>query len=701
LATLITVVALALLPLLTDSRRYFYGDTQGAYLGWWYHLGDQVRHGSWPILDTQSWRAGDFAAEGQWGLFSPLVIGIGLLSTTAGNVLLFATVVKIGLLVAGALGVFALVRSYRAPFAAAYIAAVAAPLGGMTQYLDIPSWAAALMIWALLPWVWWALRRTMLMGSNPLPAMFLGYLLVTVGYVYGTIMLILVILACLLDCRVARDRAAAIRVLGIGLILGLVAVVVYLPGVLTASVTIRSSGVGGFGGKFTTDPLAMFTSVLPTASLVGTTLHQLPYNYTLWFLPALLWLDFGKARRTWRPLAGLIFATVVTLLIVDGPSQLGPLRWPLRLQTFLVQMLAMVCVILLSRCVRDRPAGRRLALSLLWVALAGVAAAVRAPTFIVAHLVAAAVIGTALVVLWRMTGRRHPLAIAALTALVTVGLLVVQEGYYPSPPSPERNMPAHLADYQKQLPHAVGDVMAVGDEISVILADPAATGAFLAGSAWYLNRHAVQNTYTTISFKTYHDRYCINYVGATCPEALDELFSVEPTTQTRRVNLLSVSTLLLVKADFSESRLRSPPSGWHVAGSTRWSVTWVRDDPVPSAGGPVWTSAGTSVSQVSVTDRTARMRIGRVPARGGKVVLSRLDWPGYDVDGGRLLDPVDGYLVTVSVPPSSAGQTVTLHFSPPGWTIELVCWWAAVLFGAAWALVAWRRSRRSPSSVLD
>ena len=69
----------------------------------------------------------------------------------------------------GATGVFALARSYGAAPPLAYVAAVAAPLGGMSQFLDLPSWLAALTIWALLPWVWWALRRTM---RNSVPGHF-------------------------------------------------------------------------------------------------------------------------------------------------------------------------------------------------------------------------------------------------------------------------------------------------------------------------------------------------------------------------------------------------------------------------------------------------------------------------------------------------------------------------------------------------
>lgn len=694
LAAAVTVLAAAAVPLLHDARYYFHGDTQSAYVGWWFHLGEQVRAGDWPLLDVQSWRAGNFVAEGQWGLFSPLIIGLGLLATEVGNVLVLATVVKIALMLTGALGVFALARSYDVPGPGAYVAAVAAPMGGMTQYLDLGSWAAALVIWALLPWVWFAIRRTMLLGANPFPPLLLGYLLVTVGYVYGTIMLALVLLACLLDARLARDRAATLKVLGIGVVCGLVATAVYLPGVLSVGVTIRDSGVGGFGGKFTTDPLAMLTSLLPSASVPGTSETLLPYAYAAWFLPVLLWADVAQLRSRWRPLAGLFLMTALTLLVVVGPSQLGPLRWPLRLQTFLVQLLVLLCVVLLSRCVQRPLSRRRLLVGMAWVGLAAVVAVVRAPDLWAAHLV-----GTVLVMLglgllwvaWRWWGAG--VGPATVAGVFTIGLCVVQHAFFPVPPSPERNLPAQVADYRGQLPAgAAGDVMLVGDSELGIMADPAQTKAFLTGSAWYLNPHPVQNTYTTISFQRYHDLYCINYLGSTCPEALDALFSTEPTTGVDRVDLLRVSTLLLVRADFPEQRLQSPPPGWHVAGSTEWSVTWVRDRPMPTAGGPVWESAGVSVSTLSSDDRGVRLRVDRVPHGGGQVVLSRMAWPGYDTDTGELADPVDGYLVTVDLPESAAGRTVTVHFSPPGWVVEVASWWCGVLIGLGWSV--WRLPRR-------
>ena len=77
-AALTVVVALAaLLP--ADHYYFWRGDTAAAYYGWWYHLGEMVRHGQWATIDPHAWRAGNLAAEGQWGLWSPLTIAIGCL----------------------------------------------------------------------------------------------------------------------------------------------------------------------------------------------------------------------------------------------------------------------------------------------------------------------------------------------------------------------------------------------------------------------------------------------------------------------------------------------------------------------------------------------------------------------------------------------------------------------------------------------
>jgi hypothetical protein len=699
-AGLLVTVALSAL-LLQDHRYFWYGDTPAAYFGWWYHLGDMVRHGQWSTIDPHAWKAGNFAAEGQWGLWSPLTIAIGLAATVVPDALVLTTVVKIGLAVVAALGVFRLIRSYDAPPAVAFVAAVAVPMGGMTQYLDLPSWVAGEMIWALLPWVWWALRRTMLLGANPLPVLLLGYLEVSVGYVFGTIMLVVVLVACLLDCLLARDRAAFLRVLASGALLGLVSVTVYLPGVLTSSVTARSSGFFDFGGKFTTEPLALVTSLLPTAALSEGTQHVEPYLYVVWLLPIVLWLDWGRARAGWRPLAGLLLVLGVTLAVVDGPSQVGPLRWPVRMEPFLVEAVLVALAVCWSRFGLSRPSRRRLWWSLGWVGASGVLSLVRAPSHWDAHLVGALLVAGGLTAVWWLVRQGHGRGAAACAAAVTLVALGVQHAFYPTPPSPQRNAPASIASYREPLTAAVGDVLVIGEADPVLQSEPTFEGDLLLGSAWYLNPHRVQSTYTAINFDAYKQRYCTYYQGDSCRDLLRTLFTREPTTGERRVDLLGVSTLVLVRPSFRASTLHHPPQGWRVAADTPNTVLWVRRSPLPGAGAVAWTSPATSVAQVHATDGGTSFRVTGVPAAGGTVVLSLLDWPGYATDVGSLADPVDGYLVTVDLPPGSSGQVVHVEFHPPGWHLELGAWVLALLAGAGWSLVSATRRRPRSRSVSE
>jgi hypothetical protein len=681
--------------LVADHHYLWYGDTPAAYYGWWYHLGDLVRHGHWTTLDPSAWRAGNLAAEGQWGLWSPLTIGIGLLATALPDLLLTTVLVKLGLLAAGVLGVFLLARSYDAPPAAAYVAGVLAPMGGMTQYLDLPSWAAGEMIWALLPWAWWALRRTMLRGANPLPALVAGYLLVTVGYVFGTMMLVMALVACLVDCAVVRDRAAALRVLAAGLLLGLVSLTVYLPAVLTASVTDRLQPAYTIApDKFTTDTLALLGAVLPTGVVPGSGLPLLPYVYLSWLLPALLWLDWGRVRRGWRPLSGLLVFVVVTAVMVDGPDQLGPLRYPLRLAPFLVLGLAVLAMAAWGRFGLARPSARRLALSCAWVVLAGVESVTRAPSEVVAPLCSVLLVGAGLGLLWWLlrTGRRGWLAPVA--GAVTLAGLGVQHAFYPTPPSPQRNAPTELATYRAMYPQAVGNVLQVGDSESELQSDPAAASELPVGSAWYLTGLTSQSTYTAISEAAYKDRYCVYYQGSSCPGLLHRLFAVEPTTGRERVDLLGVGSLLLVRGQVPSASIASPPPGWRVAASNRYAVLWTRRTPVAGAGSVAWTSGGTTLSHVRASATATTFRVDRIGPDGGTVVLRLLDWPGYATSVGSLADPVDGYLVTLHLPASAAGETVDVGFHPPGWLAELAALAAALLGGAAWSVTAAVHRRR-------
>jgi hypothetical protein len=401
-----------------------------------------------------------------------------------------------------------------------------------------------------------------------------------------------------------------------------------------------------------------------------------------------MFVNWRAVVREWRAIAAPAVALLIIFLMVNGPAVMGPLRWPMRLSPFLAQFAALFLAIVLSRH-PIRVTWKRVAFTSVWILVAAVWYAVRQHSLAVEHLtggvlVLGAVLGLAFLL------RRHGVLAVAAAGAATVGILALQVVWWTEPPSDQRHIPTTLDGYKTQLASAKGDAMVIG-QVNRIIDDPELAREVLAGTAWYLTGRDVQNTYTTISYKTYYDRYCIRIHGQTCPEALDTLFSVEPATGLLRVDLLDVSTLLLIKEDVGTPPV---PEGWYVSEETGRTVTWIREDPLPTAGGPVWSSPGTRVYPVSNTDRDVTIQVSTVPPEGGQVVFSRLDWPGYSTSAGAFDDPTDDYLLTLALDEDSVGDTVTVRFDPPGWKLELACLAVALLGGVTWGAAAtWSRLR--------
>jgi len=356
----------------------------------------------------------------------------------------------------------------------------------------------------------------------------------------------------------------------------------------------------------------------------------------------------------------------------------------------LVVLLAVVA----SRSLATKISPIRLALSLAWALSAAVVVVVLDHGRVRdAALGAALVVGALGSTAWSLRRR----GAATTTGLVlgwTVAFLVLQVGVGPVPGAPDRHMPAEVAQYRGQLASASGDVMVLGTAPTQVARNPAIANELLAGSTWYLNPKDVQNGYTTIGFRRFHARFCRSYNGGTCVKALPRLLAEEPTTGRQWVDLLSVSTIVLFRGSFPQSPQLVPPSGWSRSAVTDFTVVWTRNERLPTAGGVVATSAQSAVVEELVSPRQVRLRVTAVGPDGGTVTLSRLAWPGYSVQGGELVAPVDRMLVRVAIPAGSAGSTVTVRWDPPGWTLEIAALCMALLGGCLWVGLAWRGSRR-------
>lgn len=700
--TITVIVVAACVPLLFKHGYYYVDDSETSYFGRFYHYGEMLLQGNWPLLNPGAWRSGDYIVESSWGLFSPIMMILAIGATVVSNAALYMTAMKVLFLAVFGAGTFTLARSFRVSPAAACVAGIAVPLAGFTMYMDAPSWSVGLMASAMLTWTWWGIRR-LTAGGNPAAALLFGFLLIGLGYISMTLALALLVLAHLFEASLRRDWRTLARLGGLGLCFTLVVLTVNLPGYLSADVTARGNMAIRNVGQQVADAAGFFSASLPTAiagvkGFWGPVLEQ-PMMYISWLLPLLALLDWSRVRESARGLASLWFMLTAATLWVLGPSNLGPVRVQMRLMPVVALCTVLVLVVLL-----DRARAAHLGRGRLWpmsgaVLVAGYLTFSQRPQSWHPVVIGVLAVALGLFVVWLLARRTPgrpglPASACVFVAVWSICLVALQHHYYPRSPGPDLGMPSTTAAMKTQLPEAVGDTFVVGDVTGLLLRRPEASRWLLLANTWYVNPARVQNLYSAIGYRTYNSRYCLKFHGDTCPEALDTLFTEEPMTGLQRVDLLSVSTVVVRKPVLEHTGIVRPPLGWHQVAENPVSVTWVRDDPLPPSGGVVWMTPQADIEVVHRSNTRVSLSVKDVPDRGADVVLSRLDWPGYGVEGASFASPVDDYLLTVHVPASSQGKIVDIRFRPPGWEVVTVTGLLGIAGGAVWSMLALRRVRR-------
>ncbi|MFE6236730.1 hypothetical protein [Cellulosimicrobium sp. NPDC057862] len=707
-STVLAVLVIALVPVLFDPRFYFADDTQNGAFGVWWSIGEQLRHGTIPYFEPSRWMAGNYVAEGQWGTFSPVTLVIGLLARASADAVVFTTALKLFFICVGALGVYLLVRNYGASRVWALAAGVSTPLAGFTAYMDSTSWVTGLFAFCLLPWAWLTLRRLAQGTGGPVPAVIAGYLVVSIGYVHGTIALALLIVSLLVEFFVVR-RAATVRLLVAGCLIGLVAVAVHLPSLLTASVTARSGSAIANDNFVAPEVSGLLTSWIATSRpwMDGfwSVPTPAPLLYVSWLLPLLVFVRLPEPRRFARgTIAIWVFAALVSV-IVFGPSMMGPLRFPGRMLPYVALCLIAVTVLMLSKGSFAFTRGRRVAAISLY-GLGFFLSLAETPSWWKAYALAAALGLAGVLVIARTAARAGSTwqrTVAGTFVLVTLLLTVVQHHYLPSSPFRKVDVPTSTAAYASALEGVEGDVFVVGD--------PRKAGApwdeLLFANLWYLNDADVQNVYSPVAHAAYREAICTKYApGTSCFESLEKLFEVDETTGLPLVDLLSVNSIAIsrrddVTTDGPENPFVSaePPAGWHEQWAGEYVRVWTRDVPVPTAGGIVALDDGVEVSDVRVTKTSVTFRVDEAPADGGSIVFSRLNWPGYSFENAVEAAPTRDFLLTAEVSGADDGKTVVVRFAPAGWSASLAAMGAAVLGTILWGVLAAVRRRRPAGSA--
>ncbi|MBN9190704.1 MAG: YfhO family protein [Microbacterium sp.] len=700
LAAMLATAIFGAARLLVNGRFYFADDSEIGAFGQWWKLGDSLLSGGIPVLNPRAWEAGNYFAEGQWGLLNPVTWLIALGARASENPAALMAIVKIAFFVAMCLGVYLLARSFGASAPWAALAGVLAPLGGFTVYMDAPSWATGLLNAALLPWVWWGLRR-MVEGDRSIWAYVVSsYVLITFGYVFGVMVLVVVLLESLVRALVQRDRARALRVLVASVWGGLLTIVVYLPGVLTAPVTERA-GLGISNTGFLNADLSdLFSAASPTATAtIGSWWGPetaAPLVYAAWILP-LFPLVLPMTRDAVRRCIPLLVVGAVALLAVIGPSQVGPIRWPVRFMPYLV----IVAVVLFAVAASDGFPRRVARRGILWsfgliVLSTGLAFASTPNEWKGIGLTAVVQSVFVLAAAWVAARGRPDWTPRARTILVSGGailvsglLLIPQLAVFPATPLPKFGAPESVSRMSRVLADVHGDAIVVGD----LYAGGGITRSFderLMGNLWYLSRASVSSLYTVLPYTTFSKDLCIDLKGSTCPRALSTLWSVDPTTERPVADLMGVSAIVAMKASYPTEP--AAPAGWSVTSSGEFTWLLQRDAPLPAAGGVAWTGDGTRVSVLHQDDTSVTLRVDAVGS-DPRVVLSRLDYPGYSIAGAVKASPVRGWLLTADLSHTRPGSTVVVSFRPPGFAIMVGALVLSAMLLVGWPLLR-RRARR-------
>jgi hypothetical protein len=192
------VVAFCLILLWHNPLVFWNDDYELSILPVFADMARSWSQGNWPILSPYSWVCGNLAGEFQYGVFSVFVNAVVIVVwkfpfTFAQQ----AAAVSIAHLFALAVGAFLLARDRKLSISLSIFVALIASLNGWIICWGASDWFGALGAFAWLPWAWWGAARALDPRRSKSrflwPAPFV-YLVVTGGFPYTVLMLLLLIL---------------------------------------------------------------------------------------------------------------------------------------------------------------------------------------------------------------------------------------------------------------------------------------------------------------------------------------------------------------------------------------------------------------------------------------------------------------------------------------------------------------------------
>ncbi|HUK73389.1 MAG TPA: hypothetical protein VLW50_32340 [Streptosporangiaceae bacterium] len=711
LGVMVAVALMAQIPLLANHWFYYWDDTANTWMPTWYMLGQQLAAGHWPTLIPGLWRGGNLAAEVQYGIWNPVILGYALFIYKIGQLAVAAVIVKTQLLTLLALGAYLAAREYGARRGAAAAVAIALPFAGFTLYADSAAWLDCLLGITGTVHVLWSVRRCGRGALNPLVPIVIGYLALTTGSPYGALGTGVALIAVAAERAAVRDWRGLTRIAVTGAITFMSFAVVYLPLPLSAAVTNRSVGFKVVNtGDLTWDLTGVAAASAPLfQGVVGWWRHYAgfpqtdPVDYMGWFvLPLLPWVRWRRLSDGLRERVSLLVFGAVFLLLTLGPSNLWLFRWPLRLIEYVYLPAWLLIALAISAGLHRDRFSARACWSAALVAIGGYLGWAALPKS-AGRQFAATALAAALVAVTIAVSYRRPRFVPAVLAAGTVAVLALQVAVIPGnfgqmPWNAPGNVPVQRAWFAGRY---VGNTIQVADPpltVRATSAPPPVRGVLLGSMPQAVGVKAL-NSYSGISFIPFAKATCQDvFWGRTCPQLYGRLWRPGPVRGVPLADLLRLQTVV-VQNHYLPGRtsVRTPPPGWRITERTA-SVTVVRRiAPLAWPNGRLsWAAPSVRITTDQAGQESERIRY----TGSGQVTLATLAWPGWQptVDGSHVPLHMDRIgLVTLDLPPAPpTGAALALRFVPPGYGIGVPLFYTGLAlglgYGAAWTIT--RRRRR-------
>ena len=651
---------------------YFHDDIQHQYLPVYRAIGQGLWEGRLVLDLASSWFGGDVLGEYQYAVFNPLALASYAVLPALQDMWLAAAWVMGAWYAFLLTGLYLLIR----PRAGHWPALLAVSITGtnpLLAYWFASAWAPGLLSLAWFPWLLLGLWSTRPGPRGPLLVAIAAFGIATAGWPHGLLVLG-VLLASLLPWHL-REGAARRRLLCSAWLPATAGVLLAAPAWLPL---VTSMGSMGRPSELANhhELVAPLTAVLNAGfpshvEQMRFIWHDRPFAAPYFHVSALLlawplWMN----RERWSALlrnpatGALLLALGVLVVASQGPSHVGPLRWPFRFLMYASLIVPVLMALVIGRGFLAATPGRLLA-SLGLVLGAALLAWQRAPEQSGPHLWALLTV-LVLIGLGAWLASRRGLA-AALLAWIVGTLFVALEMHTTKPSNTMVAdwMPPRLLS-QYALPPGVGPqdrVLFVYDR-----PEPGHTGGpeLYSGNLGLLRGLDSINGYSPLMPRQVGVTYCMNLFGATCDRVAAALTGVLPEFDATPAELAGRTRVVVQRRMRGVMEaLEASPRLAPCAGSDQVQVfctTRVSRLPHPVTGASAAVEVRAARQEV---DGSVELDVRHAGAAAGAIVMAvpwRRGWAGQllPASGGppapALTGPHASGALRVEVPPGFQGR---------------------------------------------